>query len=354
VSRRYEPLEEVIYEVASDLCGEVQISESALDELTRIAVDKDEAVLISVHHLDSEIETDLTDELAKYSYASCLCVPLVSTGSQIGVLHLFGKAQNAFSNHDSRIVALTGTVLLSALERSGYTTSTSDALTALLPDLGEPRIGIVDNKPQCQQTLSTIVNRLGFDVYDKSATLEQYFKSFDRSEYDGPTVLLWEIHDPEEVNLCLLRQCLDGRLNPKVVLIDHGCGFELLGAALRSGVVGFLQRGSSIETLETALLNVLGDGVSVDRNVLENYFNQNSTSSFRWSEKYSAILEQLDDRDIAILQSIANGESNAEIAAELNFAVGTIKNRLARIYKIFGTTDRAGAMATAIRSGIIT
>ena len=140
----------------------------------------------------------------------------------------------------------------------------------------------------------------------------------------------------------------------KVVLIDHGCGFELSGDALRSSVVGFLQRGSSIETLETALLNALGDGVSVDRNVLENYFNQNSTSSFWWSEVYSALLEQLDDRDIAILQSITNGESNAEIAAELNFAVGTIKNRLARIYKIFGTTDRAGAMAIAIRLGIIT
>jgi DNA-binding NarL/FixJ family response regulator len=127
----------------------------------------------------------------------------------------------------------------------------------------------------------------------------------------------------------------------------------LLGEAMRAGVVGYLERDSSSESLKTALVNVIDTGVSIDRGVLDKYFNDSSTSSFRWGEEYSAILEQLNDRDIEILQAVANGRSNAEIATELSFAVGTIKNRLARIYKILGVADRAGAMAFAIRTGAV-
>lgn len=353
VSSKYEPLAKEIAEIVNGFDAAKPISTSLVEELTRMTIEQGEVVLLDANHLDSSKSPDLFEKLENSNYASCLSIPLISAGSQIGVLHFYATVRTAFSSDHSRTAALAGTILLSALDRTGYTASASDAMSILLPNIGQSRIGIVDRNPICQRSLSVTVKDLGFDVVAETSSLKQFFEIFDHVSYDGQTVLIWELHDPEEADFSLVRQYLKERQNPKIILVDHGCGSELLGDALRSGVVGYLQRDSSIETLETALVNVLDAGVSIDRNILDNYFQQNSIPSFRWSGEYSAILEQLDDRDLAILKAVANGQSNAEIANELSFAVGTIKNRLARIYKFLGVADRAGAMVFAIRAGVV-
>jgi DNA-binding NarL/FixJ family response regulator len=247
-----------------------------------------------------------------------------------------------------------GTVFLSAIERNEYAASTSDGLAIFLPEVGMARIGIVDSTAHCQRTLSATISDMGFDVFTETFTLESFFEEFDQINYEGSTILIWELHDPGEADLTLIRQLLGRRQNPKIVLVDHGCGSELLGEAMRAGVVGYLERDSLSSSFKTAILNVIDTGVSIEQTVVDSYFKGNSTSSFRWGEEYHSIIEQLNDRDLTILQAVANGQSNAEIATELSFAVGTIKNRLASIYKILGVADRAGAMAFAIRTGLVT
>ena len=352
-SPKYDSLAIEFDEVVNGFESHKPIPVSLVEELTRVTLEQGEAILWDANHVDSTRAPELYEQLVKCGPESSLSVPLISAGSQIGALLFYSNARNVFSLHHSRTAALACTVFLSALERSGYAVSTSDALAVLLPNVEMPRIGIVDSKPHCQRTLSAIVGDLGFDVFAETSTLESFFEAFEQISYEGSTILIWELHDPGEADFTLIRELLVRRQNPKVVLVDHGCGSELLGEAMRAGVVGYLERDSSSESLKTALVNVIDTGVSIDRGVLDKYFNDSSTSSFRWGEEYSAILEQLNDRDIEILQAVANGRSNAEIATELSFAVGTIKNRLARIYKILGVADRAGAMAFAIRTGAV-
>ena len=352
-SPKYDSLATEFDEVVNGFESHKPIPVSLVEELTRVTLEQGEAILWDANHVDSIRAPELYEQLVKCGPESLLSVPLISAGSQIGALLFYSNARNVFSLHHSRTAALACTVFLSALERSGYAVSTSDALAAFLPNVEMPRIGIVDSKSHCQRTLSAIIGDLGFDVFAETSTLESFFEAFEQTSYEGSTILIWELHDPGEADFTLIRELLVGRQNPKVVLVDHGCGSELLGEAMRAGVVGYLERDSSSESLKTALVNVIDTGVSIDRGVLDKYFNDSSTSSFRWGGKYSAIIEQLNDRDIEILQAVANGQSNAEIATELSFAVGTIKNRLARIYKILGVSDRAGAMAFAIRTGAV-
>lgn len=53
----------------------------------------------------------------------------------------------------------------------------------------------------------------------------------------------------------------------------------------------------------------------------------------------------LTSRQVKVLQLIAEGKSNKEIADELGLAAGTIKMHLSRIYKALGAKSRTDALA---------
>jgi two-component system, NarL family, response regulator len=65
------------------------------------------------------------------------------------------------------------------------------------------------------------------------------------------------------------------------------------------------------------------------------------------------VTEQLTDRETAILQSVAVGHSNKEIARELGISEGTVKFHTNTIYSKLGVTSRTEAVAVAAKRGLI-
>jgi DNA-binding NarL/FixJ family response regulator len=61
----------------------------------------------------------------------------------------------------------------------------------------------------------------------------------------------------------------------------------------------------------------------------------------------------LTDRELAILQLIAEGRANDEIAVALHFGLGTIKLHVREILDKLGVPTRAAAAARAVRLGLI-
>ena len=58
-------------------------------------------------------------------------------------------------------------------------------------------------------------------------------------------------------------------------------------------------------------------------------------------------------RELEVLQLAAEGDSVEEIAAALVLSPGTIRTHLGSIYAKLGAKSRAGAVATALREGLI-
>lgn len=58
-------------------------------------------------------------------------------------------------------------------------------------------------------------------------------------------------------------------------------------------------------------------------------------------------------REMQVVQCVARGMKNPEIAVELNLAPTTVKQHIARIGVKFGIGDRAGIVGAAIRSGLL-
>jgi DNA-binding CsgD family transcriptional regulator len=62
---------------------------------------------------------------------------------------------------------------------------------------------------------------------------------------------------------------------------------------------------------------------------------------------------ELSAREIEVLQGVADGRSNGDIAARLQISPLTVKSHLARIGRKLGTGDRAHAMLLALRARVI-
>jgi DNA-binding NarL/FixJ family response regulator len=62
----------------------------------------------------------------------------------------------------------------------------------------------------------------------------------------------------------------------------------------------------------------------------------------------------LSDRELEVLQLLADGNTNKDIAAKLFISTQTVKTHIAHIFEKLGVKDRTEAVASALRSGMVT
>lgn len=62
---------------------------------------------------------------------------------------------------------------------------------------------------------------------------------------------------------------------------------------------------------------------------------------------------ELSEREVQVVQFVANGHTNREIGEELNLSALTVKSHLSRIGRKLGTGDRAQMVAICMRTGVV-
>jgi DNA-binding NarL/FixJ family response regulator len=122
--------------------------------------------------------------------------------------------------------------------------------------------------------------------------------------------------------------------------------------ALRAGASGFLLKDAPPEQLIDAIRIVTrGDALlapSITRRLIERFLRQPVLAA-----PGSKPLDQLTTREREVLELIAHGLSNSEIAARLYLTEATVKTHVAHIYRKLGLRDRAQAVVYAHEAGLL-
>jgi DNA-binding NarL/FixJ family response regulator len=63
--------------------------------------------------------------------------------------------------------------------------------------------------------------------------------------------------------------------------------------------------------------------------------------------------EKLSSRELEVLQLVAEGASNKEIASSLHISQATVKSHLIHIFGKLGVSDRTAAVTVALQRGIM-
>jgi DNA-binding NarL/FixJ family response regulator len=131
---------------------------------------------------------------------------------------------------------------------------------------------------------------------------------------------------------------------------------EYAFAALRAGAAAFLLKDAAPGVLLDAIRSVhSGDAVvapSTTRRLLE-HFVASAPDGGTARGFADGRLETLTEREREVLQLVARGRSNTEIAEELVVAEATVKTHVGRVLAKTGTRDRVQLVVLAYETGLV-
>lgn len=148
------------------------------------------------------------------------------------------------------------------------------------------------------------------------------------------------------------------RGGPRVLVLTTFDLDEYAYDAIEAGASGFLLKDASFEELAAAIRHVhAGDAVvapSTTRRLLGRFAETRPTQEPdpRTRDRHAKALASLTAREREVLSLIAEGLSNAEIAAQLVIAESTARVHVGRILTKLGLRDRVQAVVMAYRTGL--
>lgn len=122
--------------------------------------------------------------------------------------------------------------------------------------------------------------------------------------------------------------------------------------AIRNGAAGYLLKDTPQEELVKAILNTVKGWNPIDPQVAGRLLDHVTNTSLSTLPD-PKLISQFSEREREVLQLLANGLGNSEIARRLFLSEGTVKNYVSVIFSKLGVTDRTQAAVLAIRAGLV-
>lgn len=216
------------------------------------------------------------------------------------------------------------------------------------------RVMIVDDQKLFRESLSMVLEMRNplIKVVAQAANGEEGCRLALLHKLD---VILMDVRMPGmdgvECSRRIRLECPDTRIIMLTTFSDDSYVFE----ALKLGASGYLLKDIPPAEVESAILTVHNGGVLIAPEVAHKVIS--ALSAIRQTEGVSRQnapdLEQLTAREYEVMQLIASGFNNQEIADKLCLTEGTVRNHVSNIYAKLNLRDRAHAIKYAVEHHMI-
>jgi DNA-binding NarL/FixJ family response regulator len=164
-----------------------------------------------------------------------------------------------------------------------------------------------------------------------------------------PDVIVLDVSMPELGGLHVVARIAAEHPGTRVLMLSMHDSEEYVWQALRAGAAGYVLKDASPLELELAIRAVARGGSylspAVSRHVVRDYVRGAATA------RGSA--DRLTRRQTEIIQLIAGGSTNAEIARSLGVSVKTVESHRSELMDRLGIHDVAGLVRYAVRVGLV-
>jgi DNA-binding NarL/FixJ family response regulator len=204
------------------------------------------------------------------------------------------------------------------------------------------RLLIVDDHPVVRDGLrGMFAGDPDFEVVGEASNGRE---AVSRAEVCQPDVVLMDLRMPEVDGLSAIREMTKRGLGARIlVLTTYDTESDVL-PAIEAGATGYLLKDTPREDLWKAVRAVAAGQAVLSPPVATRLMGQ----------VRQPIRKTLSDRELEVLQLIARGATNKEVAARIFISEATVKTHLLHIYAKLGVNDRAAAVATAYERGHLT
>jgi two-component system nitrate/nitrite response regulator NarL len=206
------------------------------------------------------------------------------------------------------------------------------------------RVLVADDHPVFRSGLiSAIERKVGLELVGQA---DSGRRALELIRQLRPEVAVIDLKMPELDGIQVMRAVAADGLSTRILFLSGYLQSTAIYRAIEAGAQGYLSKDSNPDTICEAIVAVAsGDTVlspEVQRGIGEEIRLRAPASPAALSER---------EREILVLT--AEGRSAADIGQQLFLSPATVKTHLQRIYQKLGVSDRAAAVAEAMRAGIL-
>ena len=207
------------------------------------------------------------------------------------------------------------------------------------------KVLVADDHPMVQQGLRTVLDALpDFELAAVASTGEEAVTAAAATQID---LVIMDLHMPDLDGVQATMRILAARPQVGVLVLTMYDDDQMLVAALKAGARGYLLKGANHQEIARALRSVAAGeavfGKGVAQQVLDRLRGQHAATN---------PFPQLTERELEVLDLLAQGLGTEQIARKLFLSPKTIRNHVANILAKLDVSDRAQAIALAREAGL--
>jgi DNA-binding NarL/FixJ family response regulator len=208
---------------------------------------------------------------------------------------------------------------------------------------GPIRILIVDDHEVVRRGLTSILS--GYEdllVVGVAASGEE---AVTLAEPLDPDLVLLDLQLPGMHGLEVIPELLKSREGrPKIIVLTVHDDDEIVLRAVKAGASGYVLKHALADELIRVIRLVAAGG---------RHFDEVVVRAFLSDQEHAKELQLLTPHELEVLGLVAAGATNREVANHLFLSVDTVKTHLELIYRKLEVSDRAHAVAVAMRKGLL-
>jgi two-component system nitrate/nitrite response regulator NarL len=209
---------------------------------------------------------------------------------------------------------------------------------------GRIRVVVADDHPFYRDGVSRGLTHSGRIVV--VAEVDSGRAALDAIRRERPDVALVDYQMPDLDGLDVVRAVVRDALPTRVVLLSAHTDGAIVFQALQEGAAGYLPKDAPRSEIVDAVLRA-----ARGRTVVPAELADGLAGEIRLRAQSDAPV--LSEREREVLSAFARGLSIPQVAGELFIGVSTVKTHTQRLYEKLGVSDRAAAVAEAMRRGLL-
>ncbi|MCO5187691.1 MAG: response regulator transcription factor [Anaerolineae bacterium] len=178
-------------------------------------------------------------------------------------------------------------------------------------------------------------------------------EAIEQAQLLRPDVVLMDLRMPVLDGVAATQRIRQAVPDSQVIVLTTFDDDEYVFEGLRAGAVGYLLKDVLSTKLVEAIRSAARGETFLQPSVAAKVVAEFTRLSQSAETRPQPLVEPLSNREMEILEILATGASNKEIAAQLFIAEGTVKNHVTNILGKLGVRDRTQAALKAKELGLI-
>ena len=214
------------------------------------------------------------------------------------------------------------------------------------------RVLVADDQRVVREGLELLLGLLpGVEVIGSAADGDQAVAMTRRL---NPDVLLLDLRMPRCDGVTAVRRLRELEVPVRVLVLTTYADDRSVIQALQAGADGYLTKDCGAQQLHDAIERVAAGGPILDPAVQHHVIHAATAAAAPSAAPTPPPPDNLTAREAQVLALVAQGLSNAEIAAHLTIGETTVKSHINHVLTKIGARTRAQAVTYAFRQGLAT